>query len=498
MKKSTRDFAQSFKHPISRNRSQEGISVKKENFSEWYSQVLEKAEIVDIRNNVKGFMVIRPWGAMIIENMLGYYEKELQSRGHKPTFMPTVIPEENLKKEASHVQGFSPEVFWLEKIKDENRLALRPTSEAIYSPMFSLWIRSWRDLPLKLYQRGSVFRLDTKATRPLIRTREIIWIEAHDAFATKEEAEKQVQEDIEMTENIMHKKFGIPFLPLKRPSWDKFAGAEYTIGSDVLMPDSRLIQQPSTHLMGQKFSKVFNAKFKTETGKEEYIWQTAYGPAFSRMLASLISLHGDDKGLTLPFSITPIQAIIIPIFEKKNMKKIISESEEIKKKLENLDLRVELDDSEKRPGEKYYEWELKGVPFRLEIGEKEIKSKTLTVYIRDIEKRNKIKISEIGNLKKIGQDYDKRLFSRADSFMKGKIINVKNKLELKKILNDKKIARVNFCSIEKQGIKCAETIEKEFNASVRGTLANVNEKAKGNCIICNEKANEVVYVGKSY
>ena len=198
--------------------------------------------------------------------------------------------------------------------------------------MFSLWIRSWRDLPLKLYQRGSVFRLDTKATRPLIRSREILWIESHDAFATKQEAEAQVQEDIQTTEEVMHQKFGVPFLPMKRPEWDKFAGAEYTIGSDVLMPDGKLIQQPSTHLMGQKFSKVFDAKFKDEKGKEDFLWTTAYGPAISRILVSIIGIHGDDKGLVLPFCITPIKTVIIPIFTKNNKSTVLNYAKKFREK----------------------------------------------------------------------------------------------------------------------------------------------------------------------
>jgi len=481
-----------------KKQSQEGLTVKKEeNFSEWYSQILDKAEIVDIRLDIKGFMVFRPWGAQTMENMIKLYEKKLQEKDHKLTFMPTVIPEENLKKESSHVKGFSPEVFWLKEIGKE-KLALRPTSETLYTPMFKLWIRSHRDLPMKLYQKGSVFRLDTKATRPLIRTREIIWIEAHDAFATKEQAEAQVQEDIQITEEIMYKKFAIPFLPMKRPEWDKFAGAEYTIGSDVMMPDGKLIQQPSTHLMGQKFSKAFNARFKTESGKEDYIWQTAYGPAFSRILVSVISMHGDNTGLILPFCISPIQVIIIPIFNKENKNKVLKESEKIKSKIKSLGIKAEIDKSEKRPGEKYYGWELKGVPFRLEIGEKELKKKKLTLFTRDTKKKEIISISQLSKLKKLGEDFDKRLIAKADNFMKGKIINCKTKDEIKKALKNKKIARINFCSIDKDGEKCAEYIEKELNAEVRGIMANKREKPTGKCIICNKPAKEVVYVGKSY
>ncbi len=478
---------------------EKGITVNKsKNFSEWYSQVLDKAEVVDIRNNLKGFIVIRPWGAMLIENMYDLYENALQEKGHKPTFFPIVIPEKNFRKEASHVKGFSPEVFWLEKVQGEERLALRPTSETSMYQMYSLWIRSHRDLPLKLYQRANIFRFDTKATRPLIRGREFYWIEAHDAFATLKEAEKQVEDDIATTEEIMHQKFGIPFLALKRPEWDKFPGAVYTVGSDVLMPDGKVIQQPSTHLLGQHFSKVFGIEFKDESGKEDYVWQTCYGPAISRILVSVISMHGDDSGLILPFCIAPLQVIIIPIYTKKNKDKILKESKKIKQRLKTLGLRADIDESEYRPGEKYYNWELKGVPFRLEVGEKEIKSKKLTLFTRDLKEKEKLAIKDLSKLKKKGEEFDKRLKQKADNFMKGKIINCKNKAEIKNTVNKGKIARVNFCSLEKEGEKCAEIVEKKILAEVRGERRDIQEKPSGKCVLCNKKATLVAYIARSY
>ena len=388
---------------------QEGLSVKKEeNFSKWYSEVIEKAEVTDIRSGIKGFIVIRPWGARIMENMYKLYEEALQKTDHQPSFFPIVIPEKNFKKEAEHVKGFSPQVFWLEKIKGEDKLALRPTSETVMYQMYALWIRSWRDLPFKLYQRANVYRYETKATRPLIRSREIYWIEAHNCFATKKQAEQQVQEDIKITEDVMHQKFGIPFLPIKRPQWDTFPGAEYTIGSDVFMPDGKLIQQPSTHFLGQGFAKSFNVKFKDKSGKEQYVWQTCYGPAISRILASVISTHGDNFGLILPFYIAPIQVIIVPIFTNKNKIKVIKESEKIKEKLLELGIKTEIDmDEEKRPGEKYYHWELKGVPFRLEIGGSELKEKKLTLFARDTRKKEKIAINNLSNIKNLGEKFCK-------------------------------------------------------------------------------------------
>jgi len=479
-------------------KTNQGLTVKKADFSEWYTQILEKAEITDIRNNVKGFIVIRSWGAIILENMYKLYEQEMQNTGHKPTFFPTVIPEKNFKKESSHVKGFTPEVFWLEKVKGEDKLALRPTSETSMYEMYALWIRSHRDLPLKIYQRANVFRYETKATRPLIRAREFMWIEGHDCFATEKEAHNQVQEDIQITERIMHQKFGIPFLPMKRPNWDHFPGSVYTIGSDVLMPDSRIIQQPSTHFLGQNFSKAFNVKYKDQKGKENYVWQTCYGPAPSRILASIIALHGDDQGLILPFCISPIQAIIVPIYTKNTKNKIIKQAEKIKTKLISSKIKTEIDDSDKSPGEKFHIWELKGVPFRIEFGEKELKEKKVTLYTRDTGKKQKTTITSLTKIKKLGQDYDKRILKKADNFMKGKIVNCKTKEDIKKAIKNKKIARTNFCSIGPEGEFCAEWIEKEVGAEVRGIRADKQEKPTGNCPICNKKAEVIVYIGRSY
>ena len=478
--------------------SKEGLTVTKEkDFSEWYTQIVQKSELVDTRNGVKGFIVIRPWGTLTMENMFRLYEKELQAKGHQPTIMPSVIPESNLKKESSHVQGFTPEVFWLKTEKGEEKLALRPTSETLYTPMFSLWVRSHRDLPLKLYQKGSVFRFDTKATRPLIRGREFQWIEAHDAFATRRQAEAQVQEDLKITEEIMRKKFGIPFLPMKRPEWDKFSGAEQTIAADVLMPNGKLIQQPSTHMMGQKFSRAFDAKFIDGAGNEDYLWTTAYGPAISRILVSIVSIHGDDKGLVLPYSISPYKIVIVPIYNKENKKKVLKFATSIKSKLRNLD--VHLDDREDySPGWKFNEWELKGVPFRLEIGKKEVKSKKLTLFTRDTKDKAKISITKLKDFNKLGKEFDDRLIKNAESLMKGRIVNCKTRDQIKKAMEKGKIARVEWCSVEKEGLKCAEKIEKDTGAEVRGTLANKKEEPKGKCIACKRQANHIVYIAKSY
>ena len=477
----------------------EGITVKKnDDFSEWYSQICSKIELADLRYNVKGFVVYRYWSVKSMKKMYVLFEEALERKGHKPYIFPSLIPESNFKMEASHVEGFTPEVFWLKEVGEEKKLALRPTSETAFYQMYNLWIRSWRDLPLKLYQRANVFRYETKATRPLIRAREFYWLESHDAFPTKQEAEKQVQEDIQMTEEVMHQIFGIPFLPMKRPLWDKFPGAEYTVGSDSILPDGKIIQQPSTHLLGQHFSKAFDIKFKTEDEKDEYVWQTCYGPAISRILASVISMHGDDSGLIMPFAISPIQVIIVPILNEKNEKKVMAVTQKIQNEILK-DFSVKIDSSNKRPGEKFFFWEMKGVPLRIEIGEKEIDNNEVTLFIRDKKEKVKIKLDKLKDeIQKLGKDFDKRLKDKADKFFENSIQSCKTKEEIKKALENKKIARFSFCSVEKEGAKCAQFIEKELQARVMGTRADKKEKAEGKCAFCGKAAKEIVYAGKSY
>jgi prolyl-tRNA synthetase len=474
---------------------------KSENFSEWYSEILQKAEVTDIRYGVKGFVVIRPWGARIIDKMYRLYESAFQRTGHDPAIFPTVIPEANFKKESSHVKGFSPEVFWLEQKGDEDKVALRPTSETAFYQMYNLWIRSWRDLPFKMYQKANIFRYETKATRPLIRSREFLWLESHNAFATKKDAEAQVLEDIRMTEAVMHDIFGVPFLPMKRPQWDKFPGAEYTIGSDSILPDGKIIQQPSTHLISQHFSEAFDVKYVDKNEKERLVWQTCYGPAVSRILASVIAIHGDDSGLVLPYAIAPSQVVIVPILkgEDKGDKKVIEFAEKLAEDLFKENITTSLDLSDKRPGEKFFYWEMKGVPFRIEIGGREIESGELPLFIRDTKEKISVKVEGIAEtIKNLGAEYDVRLIAKADEFFSDKIADCKSKEDIKKALDDKKIARFSFCSAEERGADCAAFVEKELQARVMGTRGDKKEKASGKCLFCGKKAGVVVYAGKSY
>jgi prolyl-tRNA synthetase len=483
---------------MAKNKTTFNIS-KNKNFSKWYTEILNKAEITDIRYGVKGFVVIRPWGAQIMEKMYKIYESALRRTGHDPAFFPIVIPEENFKKEAGHVKGFTPEVFWLDKKSGEDRLALRPTSETAMYQMYAMWIRSHRDLPLKIYHRANVFRYETKATRPLIRGREFYWIEAHDCFTKKSEAEHQVEEDIAMTESVMHRIFGVPFLPMRRPKWDTFPGADYTIGSDCIMPDGKVIQQPSTHMLGTHFSKAFDIKYTDESEKESYVYQTCYGPAMSRIMASVISAHGDDNGLILPYILSPVQVVIVPMHSAKSKNKIDKAVAQMNAKFFDEYVDSKVDDSDKRPGEKFFHWEMKGVPFRIEFGEKELEKSEATVFIRDTKEKVSIKLDNIvEEIKNLGAEYDARLFSKADEFFESRIRDYNDKKEIKKALDSGNIARFNFCSIGPEGQKCADYIEKELQARVMGSNEAKKERAKGKCLFCSKKATVVAYAGKSY
>ncbi len=474
---------------------------KKKNFSEWYTEIIQKAELGDLRYNVKGFIVFQPWSVLSMEKMYSYMEKALQRKAHKPYWFPTLIPEKNLKLESTHIQGFTPEVFWITSHGNnepiEEKLALRPTSETAFYQMFSIWIRSYKDLPFKTYQRANIFRYETKSTRPFLRSREFHWIEAHCAHATEENAMKQVYEDMETTKEVLHDIYGLPFIFFERPSWDRFPGAKKTFAADVLNPDGRVVQQPSTHLLNQNFAKAFDVKFKDKDEKEKYCWITCYGPAISRIFASIVAVHGDDKGLKFPWKIAPIQIIIIPIGKNKET---IKQAEKIKSELYDNNISAEIDATEKTLGEKFYFWEMKGVPLRIELGNKELKEKKLTIFRRDSNKKESIKEKDLLKyLEKTSEEIDKNIIKQADEMFKDNITNAKSKKEIKEIVDSGKIARVGFCSIEKDGEKCAEMIEKGIQAQVRGTkLDEKFDKNLDKCVICNKKANHVVYIARQY
>ncbi len=481
-----------------------GLSVKKsDDFSQWYTEIVQKAELADLRYNVKGFVVYMPWAAMTIKKMYEKYEKLLEKNGHLPLVMPSVIPESNFKLEASHVEGFTPEVFWITEHGDgkkfEEKLALRPTSETALYKMYSLWIRSYNDLPFKRYQSCQVWRCEGKATRPFFRGREFHWIEAHNVFATEDEAKKQVIEDMEMTYDMLQDEFSIPIIFFQRPEWDKFPGAVHTYAADALTESGKVIQLPSTHLLGQNFSKPFDVKFKDKDGQDKFGFITCYGPAISRIYGAMVAILGDDNGLVLPFDLAPLQIVIVPIIFGDTKDDVMAKCREVESLFKKKYV-VRIDDRDNvSAGEKYNEWELKGVPLRIEIGPKDIEKGQAVVVNRHTCKKEFVKIDDLKEyVEKEAKDFTPRLKKKNLKNFEDFIVPAESLDAAKKAVDKGKIACVGFCSIGMDGYKCAEKVEKGIEAFIRGKKVGEEKHKFGKCVVCGKPAKEAVYVARSY
>ena len=480
------------------------FDIDKENdFPNWFGEICKVAELADIRYGVKGFTPFPPWSFMTMNNMFALLEEVLQRKDHLPMLFPTVIPESNLTKEAKHVEGFVPQVFWIQDIgedgKLEERLALRPTSETAIYPMYSLWVRSWRDLPMKRYQRCSVFRSEVKSTRPFLRGREFLWIESHNVYTTHDEVKAQVMEDLETTKEVVTDYFGIPVMVFRRTQWDKFPGGLNTYAADTLMPDGKVIQLPSTHDLGDNFARAFDITYLNENNETVYAWQTCYGPAISRIFGALISVHGDNKGLRLPFKIAPYQVVVIPIFRGDDADSVLKYCETIQNTLRKAGLRVHLDKRDDTPGWKYNYWEMKGVPIRVEVGPRDLKGNKAVLFRRDTMERE---IIDLTDLKKkvltLGTEIDKNLREIAESKFEGLVVDADSFGTIEDALDNGKIARIPFCTTEMEGLPCAEDIKDRTGGEVRGTRIDVEEKPEGVCVACGKVATEIVYIARSY
>lgn len=485
-----------------------GITVKKsEDFSEWFSQVVAKAELADIRYGVAGFIVHMPWALRLTRKLYEYLEEEIESDNHEPMLMPVAIPEENLKKEQEHA-GFVPEVFWITEAgseKIERKLALRPTGETQIYPMYSLWVRSYNDLPLKRYQsRITVFR-NEMTTRPFLRGREFMFFESHDVFATHDEAFHQIETDMKIMEQVVHNKLFIPFIFFRRPQWDKFKGADDTYASDTLNPDGRRNQISSTHDLGTNFAKAFDIKFIDRDGQQKLAYQTCFGPGIWRITAAIIAIHGDDQGLILPFDIAPIQVVIIPILfagKEKANKTVREIGKDLEKTLKDQKIRTLFDERDITPGEKYNEWELRGVPIRLELGPREIKQNMATLVIRTDRSKKSISIDKnnfLDAIKEQGKEVDFQIKERAENYFKDNTKSVKTFDEVINTLKmHKGFVKAPFCSIEMDGASCAEKLKAETSAYVCGVpLKASSELKEEKCIVCKKPAKNLVYIAQS-
>ena len=470
---------------------------KYENFSEWFDEVLFNADILDYRYPVKGFAVYKGWGWRIVRKIIQMLEERLEASGHNPMLFPVVIPEDYFAKEAEHIEGFRAEVFWITQAgnrKLARKMLLRPTSETAMYPLFSYWIRSHADLPLKVFQSVPVYRYETKATRPLLRMREFLWNEAHTAHKDWEDAERQVQEAVRIYKEVF-RRLGLGFLILKRPDFDKFAGAVYSLAFDAWNPDGRVNQIGTVHNLGENFAKAFDITYEDVDGSHKYVFQTCYGFGISRTLAALISQHGDDHGLVLPPEVAPVQVIVIPIPYKGVEEEVKKYSREVYERIKREGIRVQIDESEDQPGEKFYRWEMFGVPVRVEVGPKDLEERQVTLSERVNLKRSRVKVEEmIPAIRELFVKITNELAERSLKTMEEMIVNARSLEALKSAIKEKKIGRVNWCG----RLECAEKIREESGGEIRGHRFDVDEPPEGPCIICKGEAKLIIYVAKAY
>ena len=458
---------------------------KKINFSEWYNEIIDISGLSDKRYPVKGMNVWMPYGLKAMQFIDNLTREFVDSVDFQEVSFPVLITRGQLMVEFEHVKGFENELFWITKggsEKLDEDMAMRPTSEAAMYPMFSLWVRSHTDLPLKIYQIVNVYRYETKHTRSFIRIREIHFFEAHTAHATYEDAERQMSEYREIWKKLTDM-ICLPYMVNQRPDWDKFPGAKYTLAFDTVMPGGRSLQIGTIHQYSTNFSKNYNITYAKEDGTHEYVSQTTFGMS-ERLLAAVISIHGDDTGLIFPPDIAPVQIIIVPIPSKKT--DVMQYSMKILEKLRSMGYRAKMDHRDAyTPGYKYNDWEMRGVPMRLEIGEREVEKSQVTVSLRTGSGKKTLSGEEFySNLKTMMNSIKETLTERAVSTMRELTVNAEKIEDIKSL---ERIAKVIWCGSQ----ECSIKIEEQTEMSCLGF--NMESKETGKCIVCGQKGSAGVF-----
>lgn len=472
------------------------IASKEKNFSQWYVDVVRKAELADY-TSIKGCMVIRPYGYGLWENMQAGLDRRIKETGHKNAYFPLFIPESLLKKEAEHVEGFAPEVAWVThggSQKLEERLAVRPTSEAIICSLYSKWIKSWRDLPILINQWANIVRWE-KVTRLFLRTTEFLWQEGHTAHKTEQEAEEETLKILnQVYRDYIEKDLAIPVIVGRKTEKEKFAGALHTYTLEALMADGKVLQVGTSHNLGQNFAKAFNIKFLDEDQKEKYVWQTSWGTT-TRLVGALVMVHGDERGLKLPPKVAPVQVVIVPIMFDKTKKEVLEKAESIRTVLKK-DFRVETDSRDGyTPGWKFNEWEMRGVPLRLEIGPKDMAQGQVMLARRDTGKKTAVKEENlVETVKELLDNIQENLFTRAKKFLEENIRETSNYNEFKKIIEKQRgLIKTYWCGSK----DCEDKIKEETKASIR-CIPFEQEKVSGKCIYCGKESSTLVYFARAY
>lgn len=470
----------------------EAITSMDEDFAKWYTDIVLKAELVDY-SSVRGCMIIRPYGYAIWENIQKNLDAMFKQTGHENVYMPMFIPESLLQKEKDHVEGFAPEVAWVTHGGQEElteKLCVRPTSETLFCDHYSSIIHSYRDLPKLYNQWCSVVRWE-KTTRPFLRSVEFLWQEGHTAHATAYDAEEETIKMLNVYADFCENVLAIPVIKGKKTDKEKFAGAKATYTIESMMHDGKILQSGTSHNFGDGFAKAFDIKYSDKDNKLQYVHQTSWGVS-TRLIGGIIMVHGDDNGLVLPPKIAPIQIVIIPVSQHKE--RVLDKAHEIKNILSDQ-FRVKIDDSDKMPGWKYSEYEMKGVPVRLEIGPKDIEKNQAVLVRRDTREKIFVSLDELqSKVADLLEDVQKSLFNKALELRNKNTFTAKDLNEFEEIINKKQgFIKAMWCGDQ----KCELTIKEKTSATAR-CMPFEQEKISDKCVCCNGEAKHMVYWGRAY
>lgn len=470
----------------------EEITSMNEDFAQWYTDVVKKAELADY-SSVKGFVVLKPYGFGIWENIQKTLDKMFKETGVENVCMPLLIPESLINKEKDHVEGFAPEAAWVTHGGSEElqeRLCVRPTSETLFCDFYSKDIRSYRDLPKVYNQWCSVVRWE-KETRPFLRTREFLWQEGHTAHATEEEAQERTIQMLNVYVDFFEKELAIPVIKGQKTEKEKFAGAVSTYTIEAMMHDGKALQSGTSHNFGDGFARAYDVTFTDKDNTIKHCHQTSWGVS-TRMIGALIMVHGDDNGLVLPPRIAPTQVMIVPIMQNKEG--VLEKANELKSRL-SADFRVKLDDSDKTPGFKFADQEMRGIPVRVEIGPKDIEANKCVVVRRDNHEKLEVSLDELETkLSLILEDIQKNMLERARAHRDSHTYSADTYDEFKEtIANKPGFIKAHWC----ESRECEDKIKEDTSATAR-CIPFEDGNSEGKCICCGKPAKKLVYWGKAY
>jgi prolyl-tRNA synthetase len=474
------------------------ITPQSEDFGRWYIDVVRRAELADY-SPVKGCMVIRPYGYAIWELMQQGLDKRFKETGHVNAYFPLFIPESLLMKEAEHVEGFAPQVAWVTQGGNEpleERLVVRPTSETIIGTMYAKWVQSWRDLPILINQWANVVRWE-KVTRLFLRTTEFLWQEGHTAHETADEAEEETRKMLGVYKEFAENVLAMPVIDGQKTESEKFAGAERTYSIEALMRDGRALQAGTSHNLGQNFSKSYEIKFQARDKSVQYAWTTSWGVS-TRLIGGVIMTHGDDGGLILPPNVAPYQVVIVPIISKPKFKEtVLPRAEELRKELVARGIRVYLDDRDSQtPGWKFNEWELRGVPLRMEIGPKDLEKSQVVLARRDTREKSFVPMEGLApHVEQVLTTIQDALLQRALAFRTEHTSEADSYDEFKQIMD----GRPGFVIAPWCGsATCEADIKTETQATIRNIPFTSSPPAGKRCVKCNGEATAIAWFAKAY